>query len=174
MAERTVFHFRRVAAIAKMIQPFDMFRIRSSNKFHITIRYSTKVPIVCTRKSECVKYLYSGAERNTRHPRLENIRLPTRTYEIEQGRVLHSGQKVVHMKGPGCDRTRAVHGARLVTISPPSLSQCPPTASFESLPTEVRQLVLDELPVCDRLAMADVSTGWRDACTTDTLHTAIG
>jgi len=35
-------------------------------------------------------------------------------------------------------------------------------------------LVLDKLPVCDRLAMADVSTGWREACTTDTLHTAIG
>jgi len=35
-------------------------------------------------------------------------------------------------------------------------------------------LVLDELPVCDRLAMADVSKGWREACTTDTLQTAIG
>jgi len=34
--------------------------------------------------------------------------------------------------------------------------------------------VLDELPVRDRLAMADVSTGWREACTTDTLHTCIG
>jgi len=34
--------------------------------------------------------------------------------------------------------------------------------------------VLDELPVCDRLAMDDVSKGWREACTTDTLHTAIG
>jgi len=34
--------------------------------------------------------------------------------------------------------------------------------------------VLDELPVRDRLAMADVSTGWLEACTTDTLHTYIG
>ena len=81
---------------------------------------------------------------------------------------------MVHMKGPGCDRTRSVHGARLVTISPPSLSQWPRTACSESLPTEVRELVLDELPVCDRLAIADVSTGWREACTTDTLHAAVG
>jgi len=35
-------------------------------------------------------------------------------------------------------------------------------------------LVPDELPVCNRLSMADVSTGWREACTTDTLHKAIG
>jgi len=35
-------------------------------------------------------------------------------------------------------------------------------------------LVLEELPVHDRVAMADVSTGWREACTTDTLHKSIG
>jgi len=73
-----------------------------------------------------------------------------------------------------CDRTWAVHGAQRVTICPPSLSQCPRTTFFESLPSEVRQLVLDKLLVCDCLAMADVSTGWKEAYTTDTLHTAIG
>jgi len=89
-----------------MIQPFDVFRIRSSNKFHITIRYSANVPIVCTRKSECVKYLYSGAERTTRHPKIKSIWVPTRTDEVEQGRILHSGEKVVLMKRPASNQSK--------------------------------------------------------------------
>jgi len=78
-----------------------MLRILSSNKLYIAMRFLTEVPTPCTRKSEGVIYLYSGAKIKNRQPRKKNIWLPTRTYEIEPGRILHSAQKLVLLTGPG-------------------------------------------------------------------------